>query len=130
MIDDAAAVRARLGAMLAEIPGVTGVLETAGVAEAVEALGARAPGTVLIDVHLRGESGLVMVPFLKRCRSDPRLIVPLLIVMTSDPTEALRRQALALGADHFFDKSRDVEDLLRVVAEAAAPTRALERSDG
>ncbi len=125
VVDDAAPVRARLGAMLAEIPGVAGVVTAAAVAQAIDALRTQTPEIIVLDVHLRGESGLVMVPLLKRARPGP-----LLIVVTNEPTEALRREAMALGADHFFDKSRDVDDLVRVVSEAAAPTRTLETSDG
>jgi two-component system, OmpR family, response regulator len=110
--------------MLAEIPGVTGVVEAAGVGQAIEALHTLALGTVVLDVHLRGESGLVVIPLLKRGRPGP-----LLIVVTNEPTDALRREAMALGADHFFDKSRDVEDLMRVISEAATPTRRFETSD-
>jgi len=74
-----------------------------------------APGIVVLDLHLRGESGLAFAP---RVRREQR--GALLIVLTNEPTERHRREALARGADHFFDKSKDLDGLLRVVASASA----------
>jgi two-component system response regulator DevR len=124
LVDDAAAVRSRLGAMLAEIPGVAIVIEAESAAEAAEALGATGPEIVVVDLHLGGESGMSLLPLVKRDRPTA-----LLIVMTNHPTERHRRRCMTLGADYFFDKSRDFEDVLRVVAGTAAPTWCVETSD-
>jgi two-component system, NarL family, response regulator DevR len=124
LVDDAAAVRSRLGAMLAEIPGVAIVIEAESAAEAAEALGAVAPEIVVLDLHLGRESGMSVLSLVKRDRPTA-----LLIVMTNHPTERHRRRCMTLGADYFFDKSRDFEDVLRVVARSAAPTWCVETSD-
>jgi CheY-like chemotaxis protein len=124
VVDDVARVRARLVAMLAEIAGVTAVLEADGVAPAIAAWRAHVPDIVVLDLHLGEESGLTLARFAKLER-----LGGLLIVMTNQPTAPLRRECRALGVDFFFDKSRDFEDVLRVVAEAVAPTRGAEISD-
>jgi DNA-binding NarL/FixJ family response regulator len=125
VVDDAALVRMRLVEMLREIAGVTAVFEADRIAVAMDALHAWAPEVVVLDLHLHGHSGL---GFARRVRVErPRV---LLIVMTSEPTVPVMRLCRSLGIDHFFDKSRDFEGLLRLVAEAVAPTRALETSDG
>jgi two-component system OmpR family response regulator len=123
LVDDAAPVRARLGSMLAEVPGVSEVIEADGLGRALEALLARAPEIVVLDLHLRHESGMTLLPGAKR-----DFPVVLVIVMTNQPSERHRRLCLDLGADYFFDKSRDFEDVLRVVSRAAAPTRDFARS--
>jgi two-component system, NarL family, response regulator DevR len=124
LVDDAASVRSRLGAMLAEIPGVAIVIEAESAAEAAEALGAIAPEIVVLDLHLGPESGMSLLSLVKRNRPTA-----LLIVMTNHPTERHRRWCMMLGADYFFDKSKDFEDVLRVVAATAAPTWRVETSD-
>jgi two-component system, OmpR family, response regulator len=124
IVDDAAPVRARLGEMVAELPGVASVVEADTCALAVEVLCAWGPDVIVVDLHLRGESGLGLLSLAKRNRPEA-----LLIVMTSHPTARHRRQCLALGADHFLDKSRDFEQVLRILAEAIGPTRTLESSD-
>jgi two-component system, NarL family, response regulator DevR len=124
IVDDAALVRARLGAMLAEMPGVAVVVEADTYALAVEVLCAWAPDIVVVDLHLGGVSGLELLPIAKR--DHPRA---LLIVMTSHPTSRHRRRCLALGADYFLDKSKDFEKVVRIVAEATGPTALDETSD-
>jgi two-component system OmpR family response regulator len=124
VVDDVARVRVRLAAMLVEIPGVTAVFEADAIATAIHALCARAPDVVVLDLHLGEESGLTLAGLLKRER--PALIV---VMMTNEPTEPVRRQCRALGVEHFFDKSKDFEDVLRIVAGAVGPTRAPETSD-
>lgn len=124
VVDDVARVRARLVAMLAEIAGVTAVLEASGVAAAIVAWRAQRPDIIVVDVHLGEESGLTLARLSKLERPSG-----LVIVMTNQPTAPLRRECRAFGVDHFFDKSRDFEDVLRVVAEAVAPTPDVEISD-
>ena len=123
VVDDVTRVRARLAAMLMEIPGVTDVFEADGIAAAIRALHAGDPDVIVLDLHLREESGLLLAARVKRERPGV-----LLVMMTNQPTLPMRRQCLALGVDHFFDKSRDFEDVLQVVLEAVGPTRARETS--
>jgi DNA-binding NarL/FixJ family response regulator len=125
VVDDAALVRGRLVEMLREIAGVTAVFEADRIAGAVDVLHARAPEVVLLDLHLRDHSGMGFARLVRVERPGV-----LLIVMTSEPTAPAMRLCRKLGIDHFFDKSRDFEDVLRLVAEAVAPTRTLETSDG
>jgi CheY-like chemotaxis protein len=115
VVDDSVPVRKRVAASLAEIPGVDAVLECGGNVEAIELLRAQSPQIVVLDLNLRGESGLT---FMHHAKQDG--LRPLVIVLTNEPSERHRRECLARGADHFFDKSRDVDNLLGVVAEAAA----------
>ena len=124
VVDDVASVRERLVAMLAEVAGVTAVFEADGTRAAVEALRARTPDVIVLDLHLRGESGLRLAGLAKRERPGA-----LLIVMTNQPTAPVRRECEALGVDFFFDKSNDFEDVVRLVGDAVGPTRILATSD-
>jgi DNA-binding NarL/FixJ family response regulator len=124
VVDDAALVRTRLVEMLREISGVTAVFEADRIGVAMDALHSWAPEVVLLDLHLGEHSGLGFARLVKlECPGV------LLIVLTSEPTAPAMRLCRNLGIDHFFDKSRDFEDVIRLVAEAVAPTRAFETSD-
>jgi two-component system OmpR family response regulator len=128
VVEDAAPVRARMAALLAEVPGVVAVLEAGTLSEALLEFRAYAPQVVVLDLHLHDESGLGFVPLARQER--PAVVI---IVVTNLPSEQHRRQSLAVGADHFFDKSCELDDLLQVVTIAArptvGPTRGLPRSD-
>jgi DNA-binding NarL/FixJ family response regulator len=110
IVDDSAAVRARLIARLAEA-GLT-VAGEAGTASAALAVArATEPDAVILDLHLPDRSGLEILPELKA-------LVPLatVAVLTNHPDPEYRRRCLELGADHFFDKSAEVEALMDVFA--------------
>jgi DNA-binding NarL/FixJ family response regulator len=112
VVDDSSAVRGRLAAMLREVPGVGAVDETADGESAVDLSRARGHGLVVLDLHLRGVGGLVVLPRLKHLARPPRVAV-----LTNETSDHHRRECLASGADYFFDKSRDFDRVLHVAAE-------------
>ena len=113
VVDDVAAVRTRVAAMLGEVPGVDVVLEADGSVQAMDVMRRDVPHVVVLDLHLRGESGLSLAPLLKRERPETTLVV-----LTNDPSEHHRRECLAQGADFFFDKSGDFGLVVQVVSDA------------
>jgi DNA-binding NarL/FixJ family response regulator len=112
VVDDAPAVRTRLVAMLRDIDGVE-VREAGDVDQAMAQ--AREVEIVVLDVHLPGRSGLEAVPLLRKL--EPR---PMIIVLTNDATPPHKSHALALGADHFLDKSREFERVVDLVVAASS----------
>jgi two-component system OmpR family response regulator len=124
VVEDAAPVRARMAAMLAEISGVHAVIEASCTAQALDALHVWLPRVVVLDVHLGRENGLSFARVVKRQRPES-----LLVVVTNQPSAHLRTACFAFGADHFFDKSADFGAVLRVVAAAVGPTRGVATSD-
>jgi two-component system invasion response regulator UvrY len=117
VVDDAPYVRAHFAAMLAGVAGVAAVFEAGNAEEALAAMRAQAPDVVLLDLHLPGGSGLALVSQVKRECPEARLYV-----VTNDASPPYRRLCLALGADAFFDKSRDFEAVVDAVA-MASPAR-------
>jgi DNA-binding response OmpR family regulator len=113
VVDDSPAIRARLVAMLREVPGVEP--HEAGDAEsALVAIRESTPELVVLDVHMPGKSGLEALPLIKALPSPP-----VVIILTSDPSEHHRRLSFANGADFFFDKSRDFARVVELVAVRA-----------
>jgi CheY-like chemotaxis protein len=113
VVDDSATVRARLVAMLRELPGVELVEASAG-EEALEILRVSFCDLVVLDVHLPGKSGIEVLPAIKALPS-----APVVVVLTSHPTDQHRQLSLARGADLFLDKSLDFARVAELVAARA-----------
>ena len=73
---------------------------------------------VILDIHMPGKNGLEILPLLKATAARPTVVV-----LTSHPTELHRRQCLTLGADYFFDKSRDFAQVVDIVVRPTLPAR-------
>jgi DNA-binding NarL/FixJ family response regulator len=110
VVDDATAIRTRLRTMFADVPGVASVREAGSLAEARRLLEQKTPAVLVLDLHLCAENGLELLRDLKTAR--PEVLV---IVLTNAATDHHRRSCEELGADYFFDKSRQFEAVLRVL---------------
>ena len=126
VVDDARPVRTRFAALFGGVAGVDEVLEAATTDEALDAIQRHAPEIVVLDLNLSGGGGPA---FVSRVRGDRA--VSLLVVVTNQVTEQHRRQLLALGADAFFDKSRDFDAVVRMVGSySARPSRPTQDGGG
>ncbi len=115
VVDDSPGIRSRLVALMREVPGVEPA-EAEGADTALEHVRRVGADVVILDLHMPGKSGLEILPQLKRLAA-----APVVVVLTSHPTDLHRRQCLALGADYFFDKSRDFAQVLDVIVRPTAP---------
>ncbi|MES2104777.1 MAG: response regulator [Pseudomonadota bacterium] len=108
LIEDAIKIRS----VLIDILQQTGDIEVVGYAEnekdAVNQLRSKEWDVAIVDIGLREGNGLAVLAALK---SDARAYGKRL-VFTSNPSTALKARTLALGADAFFDKSRDMDILI------------------
>jgi DNA-binding NtrC family response regulator len=112
--DDSKAIRDRLVAMVREVSGVRDVREAEDSLTALQIVVDGEPHVVLLDVRMPGESGIDVLPRMKATKSSP-----VVIVLTNHPTPLHRRQAMENGADHFFDKSKDFQQVIDVVRALA-----------
>ncbi len=115
VVDDSPAIRARLLRLLSDVGGVAPA-EASGAEQALEHVRHQGTDLVILDLHMPGTSGLQVLPLLKAAACAPTVVV-----LTSHPTERHRRQCMALGADYFFDKSRDFARVLDVIVHPTAP---------
>jgi FixJ family two-component response regulator len=78
--------------------------------------GPAAVDCVIADIHMPGMNGLAMIDRLREAGSK----VPVIVISALDP-ESTRPEAMARGADAYFSKPVDSEDLLdclvRVMSE-------------
>ena len=88
---------------------------------AIAEMEALAPEVAIVDLRMRGVSGLEAI-------SRLRELVPVLgiVALTLAAASGYRRAALAAGADEFVDKARFDTDLLPAIDRAAAARRHLE----
>ncbi len=109
IVDDSAILRDRLASAVGEWAGVE-LMEAPGADEALAIARRSPPDLVLLDLHMPGKSGLVVIAELKAMSPSP-----VVVVLTWQPTEHHRRRCLAMGADFFVDKASDFSTVLEGV---------------
>ena len=115
LVEDSRILRERLRALIGAIRGAIGVAEADAEADARERIDACRPDVVVLDLRLRAGSGLSVLEYLKA--SHPDVIV---IVLTNYGHAEYRAKCLNLGADYFFDKSRDIDAFSGLLGELSA----------
>jgi len=113
VVDDSALVRERLANLLCGIAGVQGVLQADSGQRALDLLDGDTAGAVrfvVLDIEMPGESGLQFLQRIKAGRNDLRIAM-----FTQHANSQHRARSLSGGADYFFDKSSDIDQLEAVV---------------
>lgn len=111
IVDDSAVVRERLKQLLVRLQGVEVVAE-AGVVESGRKLTKKLkPDVIIIDVQMRDGRGIRFLQEVKR--GDP---APSVIVLTNEAYPEIRSRCLAAGADYFFDKSTEYQQMVSVLS--------------
>ena len=117
LVEDSAHVRDLLLDFL-HVPGeveIVGYSDTED--ESVTAIISQPVDAVIVDLKLREGGGMGVIEKLRTARLDPP---PKIIVFTNHPFPEIRRRAMQLGADYFFDKSADY-DSVRATLQALRP---------
>ena len=107
--EDSAVVRGQLEQLVGNLEHIEIVEMVEDGDAAVTAIAERSPDLVLLDVHMPRRNGLEV---LRAIRPDFEGRV---IMLTNFADPLTRRRCLEAGADHFFDKSTEFREMLRVV---------------
>lgn len=111
IIEDNAAFRGSLRALLCSHSGAVEVLEAADADEALALAQAFCPGLIFIDIQLPGGNGLSVTRDIKACFPD----TPVAILTSYDLPE-YRSAAANCGANHFLGKdTSSANDILGLV---------------
>lgn len=105
IVDSSTAVRSRLVLLLREA-GITVVGQASAAAQVLSLVDSVSFEAIVLDPQLPDGSGLELLPILKA-----RTPAPIIAIITNASRDAYRSRCLALGADHFFDKSRDFDTI-------------------
>lgn len=108
--DDSPVLRRLLRDAIDEVEGVNVVAEAGDGFEAVRGVQTARPQVVVLDLQMPRKGG---IQALREILADPS--PPCLIVLTNHPDDLYREACLTAGADHFFDKSGELDGVLDVL---------------
>jgi DNA-binding NarL/FixJ family response regulator len=114
IVEDSPMIRENLIATLEEMAPVlvVGTTDNEGAATAWLQSGDNACQLVIVDIFLKGGSGLGVLRALTDIRADRKVVV-----LSNYATPDMRRRCLELGADRVFDKSGDIDALIAYCAQ-------------
>lgn len=107
LVDDSVVFLQRLKRLLADVQEIQVIGETGNAQEAPNAILKQKPDVVLLDIHLLNGSGIDVLQSLKK--SMPTLAV---IILTNYPYPQYRQKCLEAGADFFFVKSTQFDQVV------------------
>jgi two-component system OmpR family response regulator len=117
IVEDSAIIRARLAESLSEIRNLAIVGEADSESQALHLLDSGRWDAVVLDLQLKEGTGLGV---LKKLSKGARPVNSKVIVFTNYAFPQYRNRSLSLGADYFFDKSREFNRVRDVLADLAA----------
>jgi DNA-binding NarL/FixJ family response regulator len=112
IVEDSPPVRERLIETVCEIPHARVVGQAEAVSDALEGMRTVQPRVLIVDIQLRGGSGIRL---LKQMRAAGVHRPELVIVVTNYPTDDYRKASQDCGADHFFDKASEFDKVRDVL---------------
>jgi DNA-binding NarL/FixJ family response regulator len=112
--DDSSIIRERIVRMLEHLPNARVVGVAADGAEALRGIPESKPDLVILDLKMPKADGIKILPLIKGLSSPP-----LVMVLTNYATSRHREACTKLGADYFFDKSREFEKAIEVIESLA-----------
>jgi DNA-binding NarL/FixJ family response regulator len=115
LVEDSPVIRENLIATLEELAPVHVIGSAEDESGAVQWLGSHKVDLVIIDLFLKGGSGLGVLRALQAQPQAPRHVV-----LSNYATGEMRARCLALGADGVFDKSTEIDDLIVYCNQLAA----------
>lgn len=114
VVDDSSLFSERFEDVLSSIQGIDVVGRAENADRAKDSIRRLKPDVVTLDVRLPNGSGLDVLRFLKKVNPKPKVIV-----ITNYPYPQLRRKFMEEGADYFFDKSIDFDEIAKVLNHLA-----------
>ena len=114
IVDDWKIVCEGLQRMLINIDGVEIVGHAHNADEAVPAITESNPDVVILDIRLPGKSGIDVLKDIRAKKLPIRVIM-----LTNYPYPQYRKKCEELGADYFFDKVTEIEEIPNVIEELA-----------
>jgi DNA-binding NarL/FixJ family response regulator len=117
IVEDSAVIRESLVATLEELASIVVVDSADDESTAVQWLSdsGNDADLVIVDLFLKGGSGLGVLRAVQDLPQQRRMVV-----LTNYATEAIRKKCLGLGADRVFDKSGEIDALIRYCNEITA----------
>jgi DNA-binding NarL/FixJ family response regulator len=116
LVDDSLLVRERVADFLSAVEGVAVVGQAADVSTGARLIRELRPDVVVLDINLAGENGMELLRSVKQEKLSIQVIM-----FTHYDHPALRQKCAEAGADYFFCKSTDLDEMLEVCRQLAGP---------
>ena len=110
--DDSAVVRERLTNLLTDLHGIEVVGQAEDAAEAKNLAEKLRPDVAILDLRMPKGSGADVLVEIKQIHPVPRVIV-----LTNYPHPENRKKCIDRGADFFFDKSTEFQQVVSVLKD-------------
>ena len=110
IVEDSALIQERLLRLLDGIPEIKVLGVSATATDALDRIRGERPDLLLLDIALEEGDGFQVLDEVKRLQPKP-----LIIVCTNYAYLEFKARALAQGAQFFFDKSTEFEQILQAI---------------
>jgi DNA-binding NarL/FixJ family response regulator len=108
--DDSALMRERLETMLSEIEGVSIIGKSMNVIDTLSRVELDHPDVVILDIKMIGGNGIDVLKSIREHHIDSTVIM-----FTHYPYPQYKRACMEAGADYFFHKATEFEQMLETV---------------
>lgn len=110
IVDDSKEIRSGLVRFISGIESVEIVGEAENGTKAIEMVENLKPDLVTLDIKLPGMSGILVLHEIKK--RNPEITV---LMLTNFPVEHYKRVCYNAGANYFFDKSNEFEEMVNTI---------------
>ena len=110
VVDDSRILRQRIISLISDIPGVVIVAEAESSVDAMKHIEKLKPDVMIMDIRMPNGSGIEL---LKNTQNKYDSLIK--IVLTNYPLLQYKEKCLELGANYFFDKSSETENVRKVL---------------
>jgi len=115
VVDGSELIRTRLAERIRNVAGVSAVVTADSIRQGFGYLRSGLFDLVVLDLHLPDGTSSPIVPAMKQTSKSLRVAI-----YSNDADEVNRRLCQKAGADWFFDKSLEFEQILQLMATLAA----------
>jgi len=106
LVDDSILIQNCLEALVSDFPEIEIVGRAETHLEAIKGIRELKPDAVILDIRLKEGNGFDVLLNIKA--EDPS---PVVIMLTNFPYAQYREKSMELGADYFFDKSTEFDEI-------------------
>ncbi|MFA7229533.1 MAG: response regulator transcription factor [Melioribacteraceae bacterium] len=110
IVDDSAEIRKGLKRFISEIKNIDIVGEAGDAVSALGLVEKLNPDFVTLDIKMPGEGGIIALMEIKK--RFPQIVV---LMLTNFPFDHYRKICQNAGADYFFDKSHEFEEMVGTI---------------
>jgi DNA-binding NarL/FixJ family response regulator len=111
IVDDSPLIVERFIEILNEMDNIESVAYAHNYTEGARLIDDIQPDIALLDINLPGKSGIELLRRIHQERPEMKVIM-----ITNQATEQYRNICSSLGADYFFDKSKEFEQIPNIIS--------------